>query len=36
LLEAIAGDPWAHLAKDDAVMLSEQLARRLKVRAGII
>ncbi|PAW51518.1 ABC transporter permease [Pseudomonas moraviensis] len=34
LLEAIAGDPWAHLATDDAVMLSEQLARRLKVRAG--
>jgi len=34
LLEALAGDPWAHLATDDAVMLSEQLARRLKVRAG--
>lgn len=34
LLDAIAGDPWAHLANDDAVMLSEQLARRLRVRAG--
>ncbi|MFJ2389255.1 ABC transporter permease [Pseudomonas koreensis] len=34
LLDGIAGDPWAHLANDDAVMLSEQLARRLKVRAG--
>lgn len=34
LLEALAGDPWAHLATDDAVMLSEQLARRLKVHAG--
>ncbi|MHA3736975.1 FtsX-like permease family protein [Pseudomonas sp. Eth.TT006] len=34
LLEAMAGDPWARLANDDAVMLSEQLARRLKVRAG--
>ena len=34
LLEATGGDPWAHLATDDAVMLSEQLARRLKVHAG--
>jgi len=34
LLESNGGDPWAHLATDDAVMLSEQLARRLKVRAG--
>ena len=34
LLDASGGDPWAHLATDDAVMLSEQLARRLQVRAG--
>ncbi|WP_445178892.1 ABC transporter permease [Pseudomonas sp. McL0111] len=34
LLDASGGDPWAHLAADDAVMLSEQLARRLKVQAG--
>ncbi len=34
LLESNGSDPWAHLATDDAVMLSEQLARRLKVRAG--
>lgn len=34
LLDASGGDPWAHLATDDAVMLSEQLARRLKVRVG--
>ncbi len=34
LLDASGGDPWGHLATDDAVMLSEQLARRLKVRAG--
>lgn len=34
LLETNGTDPWAHLATDDAVMLSEQLARRLKVRAG--
>ncbi|VVO83161.1 ABC transporter permease [Pseudomonas fluorescens] len=34
LLDASGGDPWAHLATDDAVMLSEQLARRLRVRAG--
>ncbi|WP_434589937.1 ABC transporter permease [Pseudomonas sp. R4-83] len=34
LLDSSGSDPWAHLATDDAVMLSEQLARRLKVRAG--
>lgn len=34
LLESNGSDPWAHLATDDAVMLSEQLARRLKMRAG--
>ncbi|MDR9865192.1 FtsX-like permease family protein [Pseudomonas baetica] len=34
LLDATGDDPWANLAADDAVMLSEQLARRLKVRAG--
>nr|WP_279309715.1 FtsX-like permease family protein [Pseudomonas koreensis] len=34
LLEARGDDPWAALASDDAVMLSEQLARRLKVRPG--
>ncbi|WP_435036065.1 FtsX-like permease family protein [Pseudomonas neuropathica] len=34
LLDVSGSDPWAHLATDDAVMLSEQLARRLKVRAG--
>ncbi|MBF7144818.1 MULTISPECIES: ABC transporter permease [Pseudomonas] len=34
LLEAAAGDPWAQLAHDQALMLSEQLARRLKVAAG--
>ncbi|MFJ4195779.1 FtsX-like permease family protein [Pseudomonas sp. NPDC089534] len=34
LLEARGDDPWASLAADDAVMLSEQLARRLKVRPG--
>jgi len=34
LLEARGNDPWALLATDDAVMLSEQLARRLKVRPG--
>ncbi len=34
LLEARGDDPWAALATDDAVMLSEQLARRLKVRPG--
>jgi putative ABC transport system permease protein len=34
LLEALGDDPWQRLAKDDAVMLSEQLARRLKVQLG--
>ncbi|WP_336354475.1 FtsX-like permease family protein [Pseudomonas granadensis] len=34
LLDSSGSDPWAYLATDDAVMLSEQLARRLKVRAG--
>ena len=34
LLEALGDDPWDQLAKDDALMLSEQLARRLKVHAG--
>ena len=34
LLEALGDNPWVHLATDDAVMLSEQLARRLKVGLG--
>jgi putative ABC transport system permease protein len=34
LLEAHGDHPWAALASDDAVMLSEQLARRLKVHPG--
>nr|WP_207199859.1 FtsX-like permease family protein [Pseudomonas sp. TH43] len=34
LLDVSGGDPWGHLATDDAVMLSEQLARRLKLHAG--
>jgi putative ABC transport system permease protein len=34
LLEALGNNPWDRLAKDDALMLSEQLARRLKVRLG--
>ncbi len=34
LLEALGDNPWERLAKDDALMLSEQLARRLKVRLG--
>ena len=34
LLESAAGDPWAALAKEDTLMLSEQLARRLKVGVG--
>lgn len=33
LLEA-AADPWARLLQDDTLMLSEQMARRLKVRLG--
>ncbi|HEX8593407.1 MAG TPA: ABC transporter permease [Pseudomonas sp.] len=31
LLEASAADPWDQLARQDAVMVSEQLARRLKL-----
>ncbi|MFJ7142274.1 FtsX-like permease family protein [Pseudomonas protegens] len=34
LLEAQGADPWAQLAAHDTLMLSEQLARRLKVRLG--
>lgn len=34
LLQAIDDDPWAALANEDALMLSEQLARRLKVTPG--
>lgn len=34
LLESVAGDPWQQLAADDSVMLSEQLARRLKLHLG--
>ncbi|WP_426111620.1 ABC transporter permease [Pseudomonas sp. DSP3-2-2] len=31
LLDAAAGDPWEQLARQDTVMVSEQLARRLKL-----
>ncbi|MGE8068396.1 FtsX-like permease family protein [Pseudomonas sp. NPDC089569] len=34
LLDAVGDQPWDRLATDDALMLSEQLARRLKVRLG--
>jgi putative ABC transport system permease protein len=34
LLEAAPSDPWQRLANDQAMMLSEQLARRLKVKVG--
>jgi len=34
LLEALGDQPWDRLARDDALMLSEQLARRLNVRLG--
>ena len=34
LLDARGENPWASLVTDDAVMLSEQLARRLKVGPG--
>ncbi|MFL1526645.1 FtsX-like permease family protein [Pseudomonas sp. O230] len=34
LLEALGDNPWDRLVKDDALMLSEQLARRLQVRLG--
>jgi putative ABC transport system permease protein len=34
LLESTDGDAWKQLAQDDSLMLSEQLARRLKVQVG--
>jgi len=34
LLEALDDAPWDRLAADDSLMLSEQLARRLKVHLG--
>ena len=34
LLEALGDQPWDQLATGDRLMLSEQLARRLKVRLG--
>ncbi|QJI28330.1 FtsX-like permease family protein [Pseudomonas sp. ADAK18] len=34
LLQAVAGDPWDQLVQGDTLMLSEQLARRLKVQLG--
>jgi putative ABC transport system permease protein len=34
LLDALGGDPWDQLANGDSVMLSEQLARRLKLKVG--
>jgi putative ABC transport system permease protein len=34
LLQSASGDAWAQLASDDTLMLSEQLARRLKVDVG--
>lgn len=34
LLEAAPSDPWQQLANDQTMMLSEQLARRLKVTVG--
>ena len=34
LLESDGAEPWAQLASQDTLMLSEQLARRLKVRPG--
>ncbi|WP_263260596.1 ABC transporter permease [Pseudomonas entomophila] len=34
LLESASGDAWAQLANEQTVMLSEQLARRLKVKVG--
>ncbi len=34
LLEATGDDAWEQLARSDALMLSEQLARRLNVRLG--
>ncbi|VVN88628.1 FtsX-like permease family protein [Pseudomonas fluorescens] len=34
LLQALGDDPWDRLVDDDTLMLSEQLARRLKVQLG--
>ncbi len=34
LLEAASGDPWDQLVQSDSVMISEQLARRLKLSVG--
>lgn len=34
LLEAASGDPWDQLVQSDSVMISEQLARRLKLSIG--
>lgn len=34
LLETLGDKPWDRLSTDDSLMLSEQLARRLKVRLG--
>ncbi|MDG6401236.1 FtsX-like permease family protein [Pseudomonas quasicaspiana] len=34
LLEAASGDPWDQLMQSDSVMISEQLARRLKLSVG--
>jgi putative ABC transport system permease protein len=34
LLEAVGDNPWERLTKDDTVMLSEQLARRVRVQLG--
>ena len=34
LLESLGDAPWDRLASDDSAMLSEQLARRLKLRLG--
>lgn len=34
LLEAASGDPWDQLVHGDTIMLSEQMARRLKLKVG--
>lgn len=34
LLEAVGGNPWDQWVQDDSVMISEQLARRLKLGVG--
>ncbi|WP_122314708.1 ABC transporter permease [Pseudomonas cichorii] len=34
LLESSAEDPWDHMTREDSIMLSEQLARRLKLGLG--